>query len=705
MPPPFARQTPPPAQHGLARWLGLLLLLFWMAAHAAFNTWWLAVDHRSPDPETSRHRAQARAAYDALFPAQPAPLLARISALGQVPPGDPPAPPLLHWLGAAALRWGHGADEVPARVNTFSLILLLFAVYWLLRHVADPAGAAWGAGLAAFIPAIHAASRIYTPDLLLAALLALTLAALVQSRCYRKTGGALLAGLFSGLALLTANTALLYLLPLWTIALPFGLFAALFEAQRSNRDWTLAGQPLLNFAVAAVAAAGIAGPWFWQHAKAFSNRSLLMDWTRSLDPQPLLAVLWGLLNHVLLLPVALLALAGLVIAAIHPRTQRAALWLPLLWLLLLIPLLAATSEAPGLRLLLPLAIPPALCMGVLPAVLPAGTTRNITAAALALILFIPFINLAAFPFGEYARTAIPFDFAPPGTAHDGTETAEILVLAPALVLAPGAPELGPPHMARRSTAPALPAPDLVEEEARRRLAALTQLTRDTLEQRDDYDLFLLLYRLTDALPEEIRETARQLYTERMQALPATYKINEYLTFIPDTPFIRHGEKDFEFQLAFRVDQAPARDLTLACRASVDDANLNRLPPDRRALGYLEWTRTPQPPASQWKTGDYIIIPLRIQAEPMRYTFTLRFLAQGNAFFGRNIEFRDFDLAAVPLAGATPPPHAAQSTPETATADPAPPPTPNPTAVESPPEPAPPPPQPDAAPEALEPADF
>lgn len=208
MPPPA-----PPPKPGYGKDVkALVLLALLIAFHLWINLHWLRTDNHLVALDEAHH-VDRSAAYDqALYSPGKEGFFARaLAALGI----ESPYPPLAHVAGALCMRFFGNTPDAAALSGSASLALLLLGVYLLARQGMAAHNAFLAALVTSFTPMIYGYSRLVMPDTLCVALVVWALFGLVKSDLFRKTGWTVLLGIATGLALLTKQTALLYLaLPL-----------------------------------------------------------------------------------------------------------------------------------------------------------------------------------------------------------------------------------------------------------------------------------------------------------------------------------------------------------------------------------------------------------------------------------------------------------------------------------------------------------
>jgi hypothetical protein len=98
-------------------------------------------------------------------------------------------------------------------------------------------------------------------------------------------------------------------------------------------------------------------------------------------------------------------------------------------------------------------------------------------------------------------------------------------------------------------------------------------------------------------------------------------------------------------MVFQVHKALDRNWRMLFHGFVSPENLSRLPADKQAQGYVDWNFDPQPPATEWVPGDFVILTNQIVAEPLQWQFKFG-LFQDEVLFGRTGLLKVMDLGAI-----------------------------------------------------------
>ena len=244
----------------------MALLTVAIIFHILFNVYWLHADNHLIHLDEAHHIKRAIAYYDALFPVDQTGLFERGVAALNV---ESPYPPLTHLVGAIFIRaLGYAPDSIAFSGSLF-LSLFLIGVYLFARQGMSARNAFLAALVAGFMPMAFAASRYFMPDLLLAAMVTWALYALLKSDRFRKTGWVVLFALFTGLAFLTKQTAIIYLLlpVLWIFG--WGAFSTVYPGKgpglplRRSRSAHL----LFNTLLCIFIVLGVCSWWYTRHVE------------------------------------------------------------------------------------------------------------------------------------------------------------------------------------------------------------------------------------------------------------------------------------------------------------------------------------------------------------------------------------------------------------------------------------------------------
>jgi 4-amino-4-deoxy-L-arabinose transferase-like glycosyltransferase len=212
-------------------------------AFVAITAWWLAVDTGTQSWDPGRHLNIAAGALSLLRDGD---LLGPYTAIHQ-----PDYPPVAHVLGAVALALTGADAGVDAPVLALNLVfvpLLVLGVYGTGRLVAGPRAGLLAAVFALGTPIAISQFHLFQLDLPLAAMVAVSVWLLLESRRFSRVRWAALAGAAMGLGFLVKQT-----LPFYVV----GVLVVLL-ARGGWRHWR---------GVLACAAAGgvLAIPWYLVH--------------------------------------------------------------------------------------------------------------------------------------------------------------------------------------------------------------------------------------------------------------------------------------------------------------------------------------------------------------------------------------------------------------------------------------------------------
>jgi hypothetical protein len=456
--PPETPKPPPVQTSRRPDIIGLLLLLQVIVFHSALNSYWLNVDRHLIRWDEAHHIQQAEAFHDALFPPEARGVLARLMAAVGI---ESPYPPLSHFLGAAAIHLFGDTPDGAALSGSFALALLLLGIYTLARQGMAPHNALLTAVVASLTPMIYGYSRMVMPDTLCGALVLWALFALLKSDFFRKTGWTLLFSLLCGLALLTKQTALIYLALPMALAWSAGMIKALVPEKAegdatARRPWP---KLLFNLGLCAIVVTAVCSWWYFSHleylytwwsthrghdislfqpgiasrlAGALPKVTETPEARIAFDPAisgffadtaPLSAAspdtrllapcryFWKryliyLVNEVTFLPLALVALAGMP-ALLLKRNRTTLALLLLAWPLGAYLLLTGLFSLHSPRFLYGMAAAPAFLATFALDAVPFVRLRRLLWGIVLLLLTLQFLNLSLIPFGPAKRLELP----------------------------------------------------------------------------------------------------------------------------------------------------------------------------------------------------------------------------------------------------------------------------------------------------------
>ncbi|MBL7647424.1 MAG: glycosyltransferase family 39 protein [Candidatus Hydrogenedentes bacterium] len=181
--------------------------------------------------------------------------------------------------------------------------------------------------------------------------------------------------------------------------------------------------------------------------------------------------------------------------------------------------------------------------------------------------------------------------------------------------------------------------------ARKLQGDLVPVTAESIAAMDLYDIHALKYSADfQRLSPELRDLAQRTFTNKLQAVATPFQLNEAVTFMAaDTT--RVDTTTYRVRMVFQVDKALDRNWRMLFHGFVSPENLSKLPADKQAQGYMDWNFDPQPPATEWVPGDFVILTNQIVAEPLQWQFKFG-LFQGDVLFGRTGLLKVMDLGAM-----------------------------------------------------------
>lgn len=215
------------------------LLLLILVAQTALHLAWFARDRRIPFWDQYRYYAMTRSAADILEGRS----ASGIAGLLDLHPSHPPLYPL---AGVAPLLLSDGGFPGARLVNLLTAALTTMLAFALARRLLGGAPALVAAAVAAFSPLVTTIAHLYYIENLLVPIVIASVLAIVSGP-FRSPGRAALFGLLAGAGCLVK----------WTW--PVFLAAPALAAAARERKWREA-------AIAAAAAALVAGPWYATHA-------------------------------------------------------------------------------------------------------------------------------------------------------------------------------------------------------------------------------------------------------------------------------------------------------------------------------------------------------------------------------------------------------------------------------------------------------
>lgn len=216
-------------------WLAVLLFV-------AMSAWWLTQDDRMPDWDSGLHEMFAATAHAELQ--TPGQLLRPFTDFNVA------YPPLVHLLGALSIFVTGGIHPMAMILssNVVFVPLLAFGCFGVGRIAYGPRAGLLAAILALGSPMFLSMMHEYDLDPPQAALVAVSVWAVLASRRFERVDLALLAGVLSGLAMMTKETSVVFLAG----------FLAVAMLRAGPRHW----RGVLAYLVALGL---IAGPWYVYH--------------------------------------------------------------------------------------------------------------------------------------------------------------------------------------------------------------------------------------------------------------------------------------------------------------------------------------------------------------------------------------------------------------------------------------------------------
>ena len=440
-----------------------------LAFHLLFNIVWLNLDNHAVRTDEEGHMLMARNYYEAWTKPDNKNIIERFVEIGRIPLQNPAHPPFLHILGALSIGLFGYSTDVIAFVNTLSFLALLAGILVVARRFLPPWHALYCAFVVSFTPVIYCASRLFMTDFLAGAIVVWMLYALLRCHNFERTGWVFLFALLNGCALLTRTiTPLYYLIPSGVLFF-WGLARSLPVGERKGLGWNRTGKIALHGVLTIVVTVGVAAPWYFHNLDGFYrywteengkgygvvNLSSLPEDPACDTPETVPAarddnfrlaevslppagartffhtlfsppVSWAaypffLINHLLFLPLTLLALVGLLILPFRPHGKTLEALLLVLWILGSWVMLTLVLKICNPRYFIP-AVP---ACGVLAALaitsLPWTKIRRGAMGVLAVYLLFAFGNLSVHAYGRLARAEIPCPGLPPVATSLGSE--------------------------------------------------------------------------------------------------------------------------------------------------------------------------------------------------------------------------------------------------------------------------------------------
>jgi hypothetical protein len=218
-----------------ARWLWLACAVFMLV-----SLWWLTQDNRVPDFDSGIHMVYAIVAWSEMTGGH----------LTQPFTDYNTYPPLVHLLGALTIYLvGIHPMAMILASNIVFVPMLAFGCYGVGKFVAGPRAGLLAGLFALGTPMFVSMMHEFDLDPPEAAMVAVSVWAILESRRFERVGVSVLAGVLCGLALLTKETAAVFLAGVLAVVLLRGGW----------RQW----RGLLGFVFGLE---NVAGPWYIYHA-------------------------------------------------------------------------------------------------------------------------------------------------------------------------------------------------------------------------------------------------------------------------------------------------------------------------------------------------------------------------------------------------------------------------------------------------------
>jgi hypothetical protein len=280
--------------------------LLWLAVFVfvAVSVWWLTQDNRIPDFDSGLHMAAANADRVALTSGH---LLTPFTSYNTYPP-------LVHLVGAVAiLIAGIHPMALTVASNLVFVPLLAFGCYGVGKIVAGPRAGLLAGLVGLCTPMFVSMMHNFDLDPPEAAMVAVSVWGLLASRRFERLGVSAVAGALCGLALLTKETASVFLV---------GLLVAIV-ARGGWRNW----RGLLAFGGAFLV---VAGPWYIGHAGQLLHtyRTIGQLYVNGVQSPPRWSLrnfgwyFWNLVNEQALLPFTIALVVGLMVAILRCVRDR-----------------------------------------------------------------------------------------------------------------------------------------------------------------------------------------------------------------------------------------------------------------------------------------------------------------------------------------------------------------------------------------------
>lgn len=419
------------------------------AFHFLANLAWLAADNHTIRTDEETHMYMARNYYQALFAPGAGNFADRLIASGKVPFSYPAHPPLLHWMGALAIRLtGYSTDHIAATGSVFFLIALL-GLWRIARRFLNPAEALFAVFVVSFTPLMYTGSRYFMTDYLSMAVAVWAVYALLRSQWFFDTPWVFTFAVLNGLGVLTRTPAFLCWLAPSALVFGVGLWRAL-----QDRHPAALSRLAFNAVLTVVVSVGIFAPWYYRYLESYyqywgHQHQQVLSQVPAPEPvkepppvetRPVLAqavpvptkavashsaarrllhpsVEWSrypvhLINNAMFLPLFLLAVAGLLLVPFHRRFRVPEIAVAYAWVLGSWFFLTVVFRNSTVRYALP-ALPALALFAALPIItIPQARWRAAAGAVLSACLLFAYGNLTVRPYGAWADMRLPAQWVP-----------------------------------------------------------------------------------------------------------------------------------------------------------------------------------------------------------------------------------------------------------------------------------------------------
>jgi hypothetical protein len=448
-------------------WLLLACLLMF---HMIANAWWLYQDNHVIRTDEEGHMQLARAYYQVLALDDHPNIIKKLIAVGDIKPGNPAHPPLLHFLGAIMIMIFGYSPDVIAATDTFLFLVMLVGCFLIARQFLDPGPALYTVFVVSMTPMIFSASRFFMTDYPAMAIVVWSIYALLRSNCFRYTGWVFVFAVLNGLGLLARPvTFLYYLLPCVFIVLA-GFIQALRNRTNPDPAHGGVGRVLLHCVLTVVVTFGVSFFWYFHHLDTIyhvwtevnkaplaisavdpgsaSLEEVASEFvtpkaatplrqpklqTASMLTSPFPALSLNLRDRLMSPPIPwsrypayannegtflalfILALIGIPLALIYKPYRSFTVLILLLWILGSWILMSTVFRHATERYTLPVLPALAIFASLTVMASPEKISRYLGMGALAILLLFQYGNLTVNAYGPIARVELPVDFASTGS--------------------------------------------------------------------------------------------------------------------------------------------------------------------------------------------------------------------------------------------------------------------------------------------------